>query len=116
MPTESLPDVLQRLSERGFNDQCRADAKGIHFMRGQAVFAPEKLIVEEVIRLEGTSSPDEQTAVYALVSPDGTMRGSYTVPHGIEVDPLDAAAIARLRVDPETGASDGPSQPLQPQY
>lgn len=96
MPTESLPDVLARLNELGFCDQCRADGDGIHFMRSHTVYPPEELIVEDVVRLEGTSAPDEQIAIYALVSPDGNLRGSYTVPHGFELDPLDAEAIRRL--------------------
>ena len=116
MPTESLPDVLTRLSERGFNDQCRADGKRIHFMRGQGSFKPEDVIVEEVIRLEGTSAPDEQVAVYALASPKGDMRGSYTVPHGIEVDPVDAAAIARLNIRDDARQPDASPEPLRQQY
>lgn len=114
MPTESLPDVLTRLSDRGFNDQCRADADGIHFLRGQAVFAPEDLVVEDVIRLEGTSAPDEQTAIYALVSPDGNLRGSYTVPHGTDEDRWDTDAI--LRLPPPVEAPDQSTQRLTQQY
>lgn len=116
MPTESLPDVLVRLSERGFTDQCRADAAGIHFIRGQAVFKPEELVVADVIRLEGTSAPDEQTAIYALISPDGNLRGSYTVPHGTDEDRHDTEAILRLRVQSGSGKTGTAAQPLRQQY
>ncbi|RYF30151.1 MAG: hypothetical protein EOO38_32640 [Cytophagaceae bacterium] len=116
MPTESLPDVLTRLSDRGFNDQCRADAQGIHFLRGQAVFAPEDLIVDDVIRLEGTSAPDEQIAIYALISPDGNLRGSYTVPHGTDEDRHDTDAILRLQPKAESDDASSQAQPLQQQF
>lgn len=116
MPTESLPDVLARLSERGFNDQCRAEADGIRFLRGQAIFAPEELIVEEIIRLEGTSAPDEQIAIYALISPDGNLRGSYTVPHGTDEDRLDTEAILRLAPKADAADIEAQSQPLHQQY
>lgn len=116
MPTESIQHLMTRLNEQGFTDQCRADDDGIHFCKGREVFAPEDLDVKEVVRIEGTSAPDEQVMIFALTSPDGKLAGTYCVGHGPDMDPTDADMMQRLVVSPANEVSDGQSESLHVQY
>lgn len=117
MPTQPLPELLQRLTKEGYTDVCRAEEDGLHFLHSHAAYPAEDLKVEQVFRLEGTSAPDEQVVVFALVSPDGKCRGTFSSPHGVDTDPLDADAIQRLSMPPpEQREGLQGQQALQPQY
>lgn len=117
MPTQPLPELLQRLTEEGYTDVCRAEEDGLHFLHNHAVYPAEDLKVEQVFRLEGTSAPDEQVVVFALSSPDGKCKATFSSPHGLDTDPLDADAIQRLSmVPPEERGATHQRASLQPQY
>jgi len=51
--------------------------------------------VDEIVRFEGDSDPGDESAVFALVSEDGT-KGTYTVAFGPMMDPLDAEVVRKL--------------------
>lgn len=117
MPTQPLPQLLQRLTEEGYTDVCRTEEDGLHFLYGHAVFAAEDLKVDQVFRLEGTSAPDEQVVVFALSSPDGKLKGTFSSPHGLDTDPLDADTIQRLSMRPaDQRSTTAARESLQPQY
>ncbi len=97
---ESLVEVLQRLEKKGYGGQCRAESKGVRFLSSDTLFAAEKVQVDELIRIEGTSSPDEESTVYALSSPDQTLRGTLCVAFGPELPQVDADIVTRLKVKP----------------
>lgn len=61
-------------------------------------YAPEDLRVDGVFRLEGTSAPDESVVLFAIRSPDGSCKGTFTSAHGVDSDPLDADTMQRLKV------------------
>ena len=98
MATGSIAEVIDKLNDEGYTDSCRTEEDGVHFARCGQVYAPEDLQVDQVIRCEGTSSPDEEVVLFALQSPDGQFKATFTSPHGIDSDPLDADAMQRLRV------------------
>ena len=57
---------------------------------------PEQVRIEQALRFEGDSTPDEQVVVFALrCAPHGN-RGTYVVPHGPETPAEDAEAMVRL--------------------
>lgn len=96
MATETLTELCQRLHEEGYAGQCRAEAEGLRFLPDAGVFAPADVRVDQVIRLEGSSVPSEQTVVFAVATPDGKQQATYCVCFGPETDPLDAAMMQEL--------------------
>lgn len=116
MPTESISKLMARLNEQGYTDLCRTEEDGIHFVYGHVVFQPEDLHVDEVFRLEGTSAPDEQTAIFALATADGEHRGTFCVAHGVGVDALDADAMQRLNMRAEAALEPMGDTSLHVQY
>ena len=105
MATGSLATVIEKLTEEGYTDTCRTEDDGIRFARCGQVYAPEDLKVDQVIRCEGTSAPDEEVMLFALQSPDGQHKATFSSPHGVDCDPLDADAVQRFRVPPHVSAT-----------
>jgi hypothetical protein len=60
-----------------------------------AEFDPENVIVDQVLRFEGQSDPDDEMIVFAVQGPCGD-RGIYSAAYGPYQSPEDIAAIARL--------------------
>lgn len=97
---ETISQTLGRLSEQGYTGQCRAEEDGLRFLEDGSLYAPEEVVVEEVVRLEGTSSPDEESVVFAIASPHGEQRATLCVTYGHNMDPLDSDVVTRLTVRP----------------
>ena len=93
---EDLAHAVERLTEAGFRDDFRAERDGLRAVKAGRTFAPESLVVEEVVRLEGESDPDDEVVVFALRSPSPETRGTYVVAYGTYVDPIDAEMMRRL--------------------
>jgi hypothetical protein len=59
-------------------------------------YEPELLQIEETLRFEGDSDPDEQAVLFALRSPVGDALGTYSVVYGPATPPDDANVVIRL--------------------
>jgi len=98
---ETLREALSRLEKRGFCHAFRATSKGELEVRGEPAFAPETLVVEETVRFEGESDPEDQAVLLALRSRDGRIRGTFVASYGPQMEPACAAVMHRLAPDPE---------------
>lgn len=103
---ESLRDAIGRLERRGYVESFRAGSRGmLHAAQDDGrTFAPEDLIIEEVVRFEGPTDPEEQAVIFALRSDDGRVRGTFVTTYGPPVDPNNAAAIERLGPMPDAAS------------
>jgi hypothetical protein len=93
---ETLSEAIARLEAAGFRDSFRADGARLWALAAQRFFALDALVVEEVVRFEGESDPDEQAILFALRSPDGDVRGTFATPYGPVADAASADAVRRL--------------------
>lgn len=93
---ETIMDVIRRLSSEGYNGQVRAEPGGMRFIDDNEVVDPECVTVDEVVRIEGTSSPDEETAVLALRREHDGHKATYCVTFGTHMDPMDVDILQRL--------------------
>ncbi len=95
-PMETLSHAIERLNERGFRKSFHARADGLVAQGSERVHAPEDLLVEEVVRFEGISDPEDEAVLFALASRDGAVRGTFVSAFGIHADPLAAEMMRRL--------------------
>ena len=93
---ESLSEALKRLSGRGFTHGLRASQRSLRDLVTGELYAPELLDVEEVVRFEGESDPDEQATLFALRSRAGGPVGTYVVVYGASMPAEDAEVVHRL--------------------
>lgn len=96
MQTESLSDALQRLDRRGFTHGLRAEGGLLHDLVTRESFDPERLTIDEIVRFEGESDPDEQAVLFALRSPQGGALGTYSAVFGPSMPPEDGDVVRRL--------------------
>ena len=101
---EDLAHAVERLTRAGYRDDFRAERSGLRAVKEGQVYAPETMIVDEVVRFEGESDPGDEVVLYALRAGASGVRGTYVVTYGTYVAPNDAEMSKRLRHDPESGA------------
>jgi hypothetical protein len=93
---ETLSEALARLEQRGFVDAFRARPGGLLQRGADEPMPPEELIVEEIVRFEGVSDPEDEAVLFALRSRDGRIRGTFAAAYGAQMDRDNAAVMHRL--------------------
>ena len=88
--------AVERLTAAGYRDDFRAERDGLRAVNTGRIYQPESLAVDEVLRFEGESDPDDEVVIYALNDAARGAKGTYVVTYGIYVDPLDAEMLLRL--------------------
>jgi hypothetical protein len=101
---ESLAEEVTRLSAKGYSGDFRAEPDGLHEVATHRVYRPEELWIEELLRFEGLTDPDDHALLLALRSERDGVRGTYAVGFGVSMDALDAQMVRRLRDGRGSGA------------
>ena len=96
MGMETLSQAIERLTAAGYTLDFRAEAGGLHAVGVSCLHAPESLVIEEIVRFEGASDPQDEAALFALRCTEHGTRGTYVVAYGPSMDPLDAEMVGRL--------------------
>jgi hypothetical protein len=94
---ESLAQEVSRLSALGYSGDFRAESKGLREVTSRHVYAPEELWIDELMRFEGPTDPDDHALLLALRSERDGVRGTNAVGFGVSMDALDAQMVRRLR-------------------
>src|SRR5882724_10292743 len=93
---ETLADAVNRLSAAGYTDDFRAEADGLRGVASGCLHAPESLSIDEVVRFEGISDPDDEAIVFALRCGEHGIKGTYAIPYGAKMESIDAEMVRRL--------------------
>jgi hypothetical protein len=93
---ETLSEAIARLEAEGFRDAFRPDAGRLWAEAARRFFAPESLVVEEIVRFEGPTDPGDEAILFALRSPDGAVRGTFSTSYGVHADPASVEILGRL--------------------
>jgi hypothetical protein len=93
---ETLSEAIARLEAAGFLDSFRAEAGRLRALTAQRLFTPQALVVEQVVRFEGESDPDDQAILFALRSAAGDVRGTFVAGYGVYADPASAEIVRGL--------------------
>jgi len=91
-----MAGVIDRLTKAGYSDTFRGEAGGVRALKADHLHRPEDLLVESIDRFEGISDPQDEAMVMAIRCPVDGCRGTYTVPYGKNLSPLDGELIARI--------------------
>jgi hypothetical protein len=96
MAMETLSQAVERLAAAGYRDSFRAEAGGLRAVGTGCVHDPESLVIEELVRFEGESDPEDEAVLFALRCEVHGTRGTYVVTYGASTDALDAEMVRRL--------------------
>ena len=88
--------AVERLTAAGYREDFRAERDGLRAVNTGRMYEPESLEIDEVLRFEGESDPDEEVVIYALNDAAQGAKGTYVVAYGTYVDPVDAEMLRRL--------------------
>ena len=94
--TETVAEAVNRLSAAGYVDDFRAVPGGLRAVAAGCVHRPEALVIDEVVRFEGISDPDDEAIVFALRCEPHGIKGTYTVPYGPNLPEIDTEMMQRL--------------------
>lgn len=95
----TLANTVDRLTRAGYTDWFKADAGGLRASAAGCIHPPGALGVDEVVRFEGDTDPDDESIVFALVCKEHGVKGTYTVPYGTQIPPADAAIVRHLHTE-----------------
>jgi hypothetical protein len=92
---ETMQEAMTRLRGDGYDDDLDVRNAKIVRIGGEGAWTPEEVTVDETVRFEGPSDPDDMSVLYALGLPEGR-RGLLVAPYGPEVTAEDAEVMRRL--------------------
>lgn len=92
---ETISTAMARLHAAGYEGDFRAaDGLLVCDVCGSR-HDPADVTIEEVVRFEGESNPDDEAVLFALSAPCGH-RGLYATPYGPDVSADDVTVIRAL--------------------
>jgi hypothetical protein len=97
-PDETLAIAVNRLTSAGYTDWFKAERDGLRAAEAGCLHSPEALRVDEFVRFEGATNPDDEAIVFALECKEHGVKATYTVPYGSGVPAADAEMIRRLQL------------------
>ena len=102
---ERLACAVDRLTAAGWTHELHAEAGGLRDLATGRLVAPEDLVVDETVRIEGFSDPGDESIVLALHDVQGTLRGTFATAFGTAVAEADAEVLRRLPIVHRTGSA-----------
>ena len=93
---ETLSEAVDRLTAAGYQDDFRAEPAGLRAVRTGCVHLPESLVIDEVVRFEGTTDPGDEAIVFALRCREHGIKGTYVTAYGASMPSIDAEMVRRL--------------------
>jgi len=96
MNTENLSHTVDRLTAAGYTENFKAEENGLRATNTGELYSPDSLVVDEFMRFEGETNPDDEAIVFALRCPKSGVKGTYTVAYGKDMDTLDIDMVHKL--------------------
>ena len=90
---ETLSEAIGRLTDAGYVHDFRADRGQLVCARCRASLDPSEMTIDEIVRFEGVSDPDDQAILYALRTGSGSL-GLYAAAYGAAAS-TDDIGVAR---------------------
>lgn len=91
---DTQTEAIERLQNAGYVENLSIDDDGKIVNRSHR-WSPVEVVIDELLRFEGMSSPDDEAMLLAVTGPDGT-RGTISLPYGPDLSGQQADAIRLL--------------------
>ncbi len=89
--------MLRRLTAAGYTADFFARGGKLACGECDDLIEPSRVVIDDLVRLEGDSDPDEEVVVYALSEGPCGRRGTYTIVYGSAAPDADIAVELALR-------------------
>ena len=92
---ETLSEAMTRLEHAGYTESVAAHDDGkLHCSGCHSTCEPEHVTIDDVVRFEGDSNPDDEAVLFALDC--GRHKSLYSVAFGPDTPPNDVVAVRAL--------------------
>lgn len=95
-PMEALAD----LEKSGYDQNIVACYDHFEVHSGEEILHPDDFEVDEIIRFENTSDPDDQSILYAISSRSHGIKGTFLESYGVYHEDLSTEMIQKLSSHP----------------
>ncbi len=92
---ETMSEATARLRAAGYGENWIAEGGMLRCFTCTAIYDPELVTVDEVVRFEGPSDPGDEAILFALSAPCGH-RGQYSAAFGPDTSVEDVEVIVAL--------------------
>jgi hypothetical protein len=92
----SPTEAIKELEKRGYTENFMPRFDHLEANSGQDKISPEEFEVDEILRFENTSDPDDQSILYAISSPSHGLKGTYLESYGPNQNDYSPAMLDRL--------------------
>lgn len=96
MPLETMQEAIRRLEADGYGGEFRADNGALRCPACGHRHDPAQVSVDETVRFEGASDPDDEAVLFALSCASCGARGTYAVAYGPAMPAEDVEVVRRL--------------------
>lgn len=86
----TLSDTIRKLQKKGYVENLTARFDRLECRSGAIKMYPGAFIIDEVVRFENASDPDDQSILYAISSPSKKIKGVYVESFGAHHDEMSA--------------------------
>jgi hypothetical protein len=93
---ETLREAMERLHACGYDHDFTVEPAGLRDRETGRVFAPEDMLIDEVVRFEGITDPGDEAILLGLRHAGGIVRGTLATAYGPPAEPEEAEILQRL--------------------
>ena len=90
-----LTDAIRDLEQKGYSANLVAEYD--HFRSQQIRIYPEDFYVDQIVRFENSSDPDDQSILYAITSEQYGVKGLYVESYGLYHESLSTSMLERIK-------------------
>lgn len=96
----NLADTLRGIQGKGYSENLTPKFDHFEARSGEIRLMPHEFSVDDIVRFENTSDPDDQAILYAISAPSIGIKGVYVESFSLTHDDLSVEMLNRLKIHP----------------
>jgi hypothetical protein len=84
----TLSETIRKLQLKGYKENIIPKFDHLECRSGEIKLDIKDFVVDEIVRFENTSDPDDQAILYAITAPKYNLKGIYSESYGLYHDNL----------------------------
>ncbi len=91
-------DAIRELQARGYTENLSANVDHLSCNSGEIKLYPKDFFIDEMLRFENSSDPDDNSILYAITCKNHNIKGLYFESYGTYHDELSAGMLERIKL------------------
>lgn len=95
---ETVTEALNDLKRKGYTIDFNIAFDKVICSENKICLNPNEFEITEVYRFEGDTNPSDEDVVYAIISKDGTKKGTMTSAYGMYAESVSTDMLKKLSI------------------